>query len=74
MHLGEYFYKEFDAKGSYEYLSRWAAEIDQMYEEDWSVVGSVPKATKRGLWMTCLWRDPDHAKLRPKEYCWPENM
>jgi hypothetical protein len=34
----EYFFKEFNARGSDEYLSAWAADVDRMADEGWEVV------------------------------------
>ena len=61
----EYFFKEFDARGSGEYLGAWAAGVDRMAEEGWGLVERIPKVG--GQWtvlfcrpgQTLQWREAD---------------
>jgi hypothetical protein len=52
----EYFFKEFNARGSGEYLSAWAADVDQMADEGWELVERIPRL--HGQW-TVLFCRPD---------------
>jgi hypothetical protein len=48
----EYFFKEFKARASDEYLSAWAADVDRMADEGWEVVEHIPR--EYGQWTVLL--------------------
>jgi hypothetical protein len=52
----EYFFKEFDSRGSDEYLSAWAAEVDRMGCVGWRVIDSTRRRKQPGLWTVLLVR------------------
>jgi molybdopterin-binding protein len=53
---GEYFYKGFRSRGSDEYLEQWAAEIDQLVDAGWEVLGSERMPGVPFQWTVCLFR------------------
>jgi hypothetical protein len=52
----EYFFREFHSRGSYEYLSAWAAEVDRVGREGWKVLDSDRRPKQFGLWTVVLVR------------------
>jgi hypothetical protein len=52
----EYFFKEFDARGSDEYLNAWAAEVDRMGGLGWKVADSTRRRKQPGVWSVLLVR------------------
>jgi len=54
--IGEYFYKGFHSRGDNDYLNKWAAEIDQMADAGWEVLGSERIPGVPFQWTVCLYR------------------
>jgi hypothetical protein len=52
----EYFFKEFCARGSSEYLYAWATEVDLLADEGWKVIDSVRQSRIPGYWTLVLGR------------------
>jgi molybdopterin-binding protein len=52
----EYFYKGFYSRGDDDYISQWAAEIDQMAAAGWEVLGSERLPGIPFQWTVCLYR------------------
>lgn len=46
----EYLFKEFNTKGSNEYMDSWASHVDLMAEEGWAVLECNRKPASFGLW------------------------
>ena len=44
------FFKEFDARGSDDYLHHWAKEVDWMAAEGWKVIECCRQPELPGLW------------------------
>jgi len=53
---GEYYYKEFYSRGDDDYMVRWAAEVDEMAEDGWEVLGSERSLGLPFQWTVCLYR------------------
>jgi hypothetical protein len=60
----EYFFKDFDARGSDAYLTSWAADVDQMAAKGWEVVEYVPRPL--GQW-TVLFSKPSDGRSFPRD-------
>jgi hypothetical protein len=54
MIIFEYFFKVFDARGSGEYLSAWATDVDRMADQGWELVERIPRL--HGQWTVLFCR------------------
>ncbi len=52
----EYFFKEFHARGNGDYLTKWAAQVDQLAAEGWKVLDCCRKNEQPGFWTVILGR------------------
>jgi hypothetical protein len=55
----EYWYRDFNSRGSDDYVRTWAAQVDRMAAEGWSVLECYPDRKHPGSWTTVL--------IRPQE-------
>lgn len=52
----EYFFKDFNSRGSDEYLDSWASHVDHMADEGWEVLECIRRPGNFGLWTVLLSR------------------
>jgi hypothetical protein len=52
----EYLFKEFNTRGSDEYLDSWASHVDHMADEGWEVLECIRSPRGFGLWTVLLCR------------------
>jgi hypothetical protein len=63
----EYIFKEFNSRGSDEYLHAWAVQVDQMAEQGWEIFECVRRPEGFGLWTVLLSRPGEkvcHREMR----------
>jgi hypothetical protein len=63
MIICEYLFKEFNARGSDEYIISWASHVDQMTDEGWEVLHCTRSPGSFGSWTVLLCR-PSRNGLR----------
>jgi hypothetical protein len=64
----EYLFKEFNTKGSDEYIDSWASHVDHMADDGWEVLECIRRPESFGLWTVLLCRPSrkgPRRKLRP---------
>ncbi len=60
----EYFYKEFNSRGSNEYLNSWASDVDQMADDGWEVLDCIRRPGDFGMWTVLLCKPSQNAPRR----------
>jgi hypothetical protein len=60
----EYLFKDFNARGSDEYLDSWASHVDRIAYQGWGVLECTRRPGRFGLWTVLLCRPSRNAPRR----------